>query len=62
MPCWLSLLEDIDSSTGGFCAVLFGELVADEGSLSFTYVCVCVWGGGGGQGSHEVALGKNVFW
>ena len=33
----LSLLEDIDSSTRGFCAILSRDLVAQERSLSFTY-------------------------
>ena len=33
----LSLLDDIDSSTRGFCAILSGDLVAHERSLSFTY-------------------------
>ena len=34
----LSLLHDIDSSTGGFCAILSREMVAaQERSLSFTY-------------------------
>ena len=33
----LSLLDNIDSSTRGFCAVLSGDLVAHERSLSFTY-------------------------
>ena len=33
----LSLWEDIDSSTRVFCAVLSGDLVAQERSLSFTY-------------------------
>ena len=33
----LSLLHDIDSSTSGFCAILFRDLVAQEMSLSFTY-------------------------
>ena len=33
----LSLLEDIDSSTGGFCAVLSRDLVVHERSLSSTY-------------------------
>ena len=30
-------MEDIDSSTGGFCAILSRDLVALERSLSFTY-------------------------
>ena len=30
-------MEDIDSSTGGFCAILSRDLVAHERSLSFTY-------------------------
>ena len=33
----LSLLEDIDSSTTGFCAILSRDLVTQERSLSFTY-------------------------
>ena len=33
----LNLLEDIDSSTRGFCAILSSDLVAHERSLSFTY-------------------------
>ena len=33
----LNLLEDIDSSTRGFCAILSKDLVAQERSLSFTY-------------------------
>ena len=33
----LSLLEDIGSSTSGFCAILSGDLDAHEKSLSFTY-------------------------
>ena len=33
----LSLLQDIDSSTRGFCAILSRDLVAQERSLSFTY-------------------------
>ena len=33
----LSLLEDIDSSTGGFSAILSRDLAAQERSLSFTY-------------------------
>ena len=33
----LSLLEDIDSSTRGFCAILSGDLVAQERRVSFTY-------------------------
>ena len=33
----LSLLEDIDSSTRGFCAILSGDLVAHERSRSFIY-------------------------
>ena len=33
----LILLEDIDSSTGGFCAILSWVLEAHERSLSFTY-------------------------
>ena len=33
----LSLLEGIDSSTGGFCAILSWDLVAQERSLSITY-------------------------
>ena len=32
----LKLLEDIDSSTRGFCAFLSRDLVAQERSLSFT--------------------------
>ena len=32
----LSRLEDIDFSTGGFCAILSIDLVAQEKSLSFT--------------------------
>ena len=30
-------LEDIDTSTRGFCAILSWDLVAHEKSLSFTY-------------------------
>ena len=30
-------MEDIDSSTRGFCAILSRDLVEDERSLSFTY-------------------------
>ena len=33
----LSLLEDIDSSTIGFCAILSRDLVAQERSLSLIY-------------------------
>ena len=33
----LSLLEDIDSSTRGFCAILSRDLIAQERSLSFTH-------------------------
>ena len=33
----LSLFEDIASSTGGFCAILSGDLDAHERNLSFTY-------------------------
>ena len=33
----LSLLEDMDSSTRGFCAVLSRDFDAHERSLSFTY-------------------------
>ena len=33
----LSLLDEIHSSTRGFCAILSRELVAHERSLSFTY-------------------------
>ena len=33
----LSLLNDIDSSTRGFCAILSRDLVAHERSLPFTY-------------------------
>ena len=33
----LSLLENIDSSTRGFCAILSRDLVAQERSLYFTY-------------------------
>ena len=33
----LSLLEDIDSSTRGFCAILSRDLVEQERSLSFTH-------------------------
>ena len=31
------MLEDIDSSTSGFCAILSRDLDAHESSLSFTY-------------------------
>ena len=33
----LSLLDDIDSSARGFCAVLSGDMFLHERSLSFTY-------------------------
>ena len=33
----LSLLDDIDFSTGGFCAILSRGLVTQEKSLFFTY-------------------------
>ena len=33
----LSVLEDIDFFTRGFCAILSRDLVAHERSLSFTY-------------------------
>ena len=33
----LVLLEDIDSSTRGFCAILSRDLDAHKRSLSFTY-------------------------
>ena len=36
-PRQLSLLEDLNSSTRAFCAVLSRDLVAHEMSLSFTY-------------------------
>ena len=37
MASGLSLLEDITSSTGGFCEILSKDLDAHERSLSFTY-------------------------
>ena len=49
----LSLLEDIDSSARGFCAILSGDLVAHESSLSFTY---------GRPVESWSSLGQDVLW
>ena len=60
----LSLLCDIDSSTSGFCAILSGDLVVQERSLSFTYgrpVESCSSLGQMYFGKHR-AIPINLFW